>query len=103
MHQVVTLGAALGMFNWMSSFLTEFVQVTASVKAPLKVELERRIRIYAQQDINQLLKAESVNLLDLLPDIAKCDGFGNDESVIGLTDIILFPRSIMFDHANICS
>ena len=56
-------------------------KVTASVKAPLKVELERRIRLYAEQDINHLLTAETVNMHDLLPDVRKCNGDGNDETL----------------------
>ena len=56
-------------------------KITASVKAPLKVELERRIRIYAVQDINHLLQAESVDMKDLLPDVRKCNGDGNDETL----------------------
>jgi dynein heavy chain len=56
-------------------------KVTASVVAPLKVEIERRIRIYALQDINHLLKAEQVDLHDLLPDVRKCNGEGNDETL----------------------
>jgi len=56
-------------------------KITASVLAPLKVELERRIRFYAEQDINQLLQAEAVNLLDLLPDVCKCNGEGDDETL----------------------
>ena len=56
-------------------------KVTASVNAPLKVEIERRIRIYALQDINHLLKAEQVDLRDLLPDVQKCNGEGDDETL----------------------
>ena len=56
-------------------------KITASVLAPLKVELERRIRFYAEQDINQLLQAEAVNLADLLPDVCKCNGKGDNETL----------------------
>ena len=56
-------------------------KITASVLAPMKVELERRIRFYAQQDINQLLVDLAVNLLDLLPDVCKCNGEGDDETL----------------------
>ena len=61
--------------------LSVLPKVTASVVAPLKLEIERRIRIYALQDINHLLKAEQVDLRDLLPDIRKCNAEGNDETL----------------------
>ena len=56
-------------------------KITASTAAPLKVELDRRIKTYALQDINQLLEAEGVDLLDLLPDLRKCNGNGDDETL----------------------
>jgi dynein heavy chain len=43
-------------------------KIIASTKAPLKVELERRIRIFGQQDINKLLAEEGINVDDLADD-----------------------------------
>ena len=43
-------------------------KIIASTKAPLKVEIERRIRLYGVQDINHLLYEEGVNLNDLCED-----------------------------------
>jgi dynein heavy chain len=45
------------------------------------VEYERRIRLFALQDINQLLQAEGVEMQDLLGDIRQCDGKGDDEGL----------------------
>jgi dynein heavy chain len=43
-------------------------KIIASTKAPLKVELERRIRLYGIQDIHKLLADEGINVDDLADD-----------------------------------